>query len=103
MPFCQWWFPAYLNHDLLAFAAGAKLRRPFGRIFDNGTAIEGKAEGLRDNVIASEWCLGSEVKVRQWRIPYSFFGSGSRRACLGPNHNRSIISNLHIRIIYKAL
>jgi hypothetical protein len=37
-------FPAYLNHDLLAFAAGAKLRRPFGRIFGNGTAIEDKAE-----------------------------------------------------------
>ena len=37
-------FPAYLNDDLLAFAAGAKLRRPFGRIFDDGTAIEGKSE-----------------------------------------------------------
>ena len=26
------------------FAAGAKLRRPFGRIFGNGTAIEDKTE-----------------------------------------------------------
>jgi hypothetical protein len=41
---CQWWFPAYLNHDLLAFAAGAKLRRPFGRIFGNGTAVKDKTE-----------------------------------------------------------